>query len=132
VEGGSGSESESGGTEKGEWESEAEAEAHDKDAKAEAEIPEEDEHVNDPPVPDIPAPLQATADTTTDTRPPLRSMKHPSWEHTQDQSSLLDMIAQQAKMSNLPVSRGGNAYATPAAGKNEKAGLEGEDEYEVL
>jgi hypothetical protein len=118
------SESETGGSDKGEWESEdeAEPEEEDKEAEAEAEIGKEDDQVDALPVPDVPASHQ---EQDTDARPQLRSIKHPSWEHSQDKESLLDMISNQAK--KLPVSKGGNAYATSAA-----AALEGEDGYEVI
>lgn len=120
--------SEGGGTENGEWESESEVDAEpepeDKAGhgqEAEADNPEEAPH----------GPVPGTnTDTETDNRPPLRSMKDPSWERSQDQKSLSDMITKQAKTSKLPVSKGGNAYASAAG--IEKAGLEGEDEYEVV
>jgi hypothetical protein len=138
--------SEMGGSEMGEWESEAdsenEVEKERKDgAKAETE---EGIHIDSASTPDAsdlhqltdeptagaveePKESQAISEPETD-RPQLRTIKHPSWEREQDNESLLDMIAKQSR--KLPVSKSGNAYATSAA--NEKAGLEGEDEYEVL
>ena len=141
--------SEMGASDEGEWESEAEVEdeveKEQKDGAAEAKAEmEEDDRIDSASIPDasdsnqlLDEPTPGATEEAKETqaviepeaaRPQLRTIKHPSWEREQDNESLLDMIAKQSK--RLPVSKSGNAYATSAA--KEKAGLEGEDEYEVL
>lgn len=87
------------------------------------------------PVPDEFDPTEETevisaipADDPWNQRPPLRDIKHPSWEREHDNETLLDMIGKQS--GRLPISKAGNAYATAAPKENTE--LSGEDEYEVV